>query len=351
MKNIYSLLLFLTLSFGSSAQITITSSDMPSANDSIRMSSALNAMLFNFTQTDTNHTWDYSNLIPFKQRTEKYMSMNATPMLYRVLFFGKANLASKRKDVSILNINMTDGYNYYKNTSSKFKLVGYGASINGAPVPVVFKDAEVLYNFPLSYGRLDSNDSEWEVSVPGLGYMGQEKHRVNTVDGWGTIITPYGSFQCIRVKSEVHQVDTIFQTSLNAGVKIPSNYTEYIWLSKTIPFPILIARVPNFGLTTVEYADSVRQFVGIEEASTKTNQSELLIYPNPATNRVFIRVNNLDNLTSTLNIYNVQGKIVYQQVFTGNINTYIECNELGSGLYMVRLQNEKQNITQKLIIQ
>jgi hypothetical protein len=350
MKNLYIIIALVLFSLITQAQITITSSDMPKANDSTRMSKAINALQFNFTQTGANYNWDFSQLQAASQRMEKYLSVNSTPFIYRAVFYGKANLASEREDVSLMNINITDGYNFFNNSASDYRQVGYGASVNGSPMPVSFKDDDILYRFPMNYGNTDSCDSEWEVNIPGLVFINEKKHRVNTIDGWGTITTPYGTFQCIRVKSEVQQLDTIFYSSNNQGFKIPQKYTEYIWLSKSLAFPVLIANIPELSFPTVEYIDSARQFVGIETV-TPTNTVSLTIFPNPARDVVDILVETEGNNTQgSINIFNAQGQLVFKDLFTKTYTKKFN-HELAPGVYFIRVKTPDHTQIKKLIIQ
>lgn len=349
MKKIYFLSLLLSITLFATSQINIISSDMPSTNDSIRMSTALNASLYDFTITGTNYTWNFSQLIASSQRSERFMSVSSTPIIYNIVFYSKSNLASKRDDMNVMNINITNGYNFYKNSTADFRQVGYGASVNGSPIPVSFKSDDVIYRFPIAYGNVDSSDSEWEVNVPNLAYVNETIHRVNTVDGWGTITTPYGTYQCIRLKSVVQQEDTIYYTSTGMGLKLPQNFTEYIWLSKDLPFPILKATVSQFGAANVEYSDSARQFVGINKVNN-TN-SNLLLYPNPSSEGFTINVSYSINKHSTLTILDAQGKILYNEKFRGMFSKQFSKDFLKPGFYLIQWNNGSSIQTKKLIIQ
>jgi hypothetical protein len=350
MKKISTLLLIACFSIQLTAQTTIISSDMPSPNDSIRMSKALNPSMFNFAQTGTNYNWDFSQLTAVSQRTDKYMSVSSTPLIYNVVFFSKSNLASRRDDMNLLTIQITDGYNFLKNSSSDFRQVGYGASVNGSTIPVTFKSDDIIYRFPIAIGNVDSCDSEWDVNVPGIGYIGEKKHRVNTVDGWGSITTPYGTFQCVRLRSEIIQEDTVFYTSTSMGFTLPQTYTEYIWLSKTLPFPILKASVPNLGTAaTVEYIDSNRQFVGIPQA--KAEIINLEVYPNPSYSGFSLTINTTSNETSNLKISDFQGRIIYQELFHKNYEKHFSKDFLSAGAYLINVTSKNNSITKKIIIQ
>ena len=349
MRRLILLNLFLFLACIGYAQISITSGNMPSANDSIRMSSALNVASFNFTKTDTNYFWDYSGLIPKSQRTEKYLSIYSTPLLYQMMFMGKSNLAGKREDMSLMGINITNGFNFFDNTQADFRQVGYGASVNGSPVPVSFKDDDIIYRFPVNFGNTDSCDSEWEVNIPNLAYVNEKKHRVNYVDGWGTVSTPYGTFQCLRIRSEVYQEDTIYYSSTSTGMRIPQTYTEYIWLSNNLDFPVLFVTKPAIGLPTVEYADSARQFVGMDVHAQ--NSLEMQFYPNPAREKLNVTIKNPKHSETELEIVNTAGKVVYKDNVKGDYQESIDITKLSAGLYYIRLISSKTIKIKKIIIE
>ncbi|MCK5857550.1 MAG: T9SS type A sorting domain-containing protein [Bacteroidales bacterium] len=349
MIKIYFTIIFLFLSLLSISQITIVKGDMPSANDSIRMSKALNLQSYNFTQTGTNFTWDYSQLTPLSQRLEKYVGMSSTPLIYKLVFLVSANLASKRDDVKILTINIEKGYNFFKKKTSSFRQVGFGAEINGIPTPISFTSDDYIYRFPMAYGNSDSSVSSWNISIPSIGSLKEIKKRVNHVDGWGSISTPYGTFQCIRIKTDIYQVDSIAYSTGGINIGVPQSHTEYTWYSKSIPFPILKATVSLNGLlTTIEYADSVRQFVGVE--TTKKENVNVKIYPNPSLNGFTITAQS-QSYNNQLQIMDLSGRIVYSELISNNFIKMYPKDFLAKGVYILRISSNDSFTTKKIIIQ
>ena len=72
--------------------------------------------------------------------------------------------------------------------------------------------------------------------------------------------------------------------------------------------------------------------------------SEFKVFPNPATGRVFI---NLDE-PAEIGIYSISGQLVKQQLVASSKN-YINVSDLHSGVYFVKMMNSNNN-AQKLII-
>jgi len=258
MKKIYFLFclfsLFAELSF---SQITITKNDMPVAGDTLRTSTTY-AVTSDYTLTGTNYVWNFSYLQPLTQKIDSFVSKSATPLLYQI-YFSNATLASPQGDINLIpNLPITDVFEFYKNSTSSFSDLGYGITVSGAPIPLKYDNAEVYYKFPLTYGNpVDSSISSFSFGLPNIGYISTVRKRINLVDGWGTLTTPYGTFQTLRVKSEVYSHDSIYVDSISYGTAIDRHVTEYKWLGTNQRIPLL--QINSEGLVvTATYRDSLR---------------------------------------------------------------------------------------------
>ncbi|MFA5574028.1 MAG: T9SS type A sorting domain-containing protein [Brumimicrobium sp.] len=83
------------------------------------------------------------------------------------------------------------------------------------------------------------------------------------------------------------------------------------------------------------------------------NQSEVIVYPNPASNNVSLILNNMKGEETQIDIVNVAGQSVYQNVVSGNSNFEVEninTSHLEAGIYIVKVQSGSQTINQKLIL-
>lgn len=74
------------------------------------------------------------------------------------------------------------------------------------------------------------------------------------------------------------------------------------------------------------------------------NQNEVSIWPNPTQN--ILNINNLKSNIKTINIYNIEGKLVYENK---NIETSIDVSNLSSGLYSIKVTTEEGEFTKKFI--
>ena len=116
----FMVLLILSFAVQLTGQITIDKSDMPSAGDTIRISTALNASQYDFAETGTGSTWDFSGLAPITQTVDTFIQVLETPVLYWPFFALSANLASPMPDSPLEQLPLTDIYNYYNNSTERF---------------------------------------------------------------------------------------------------------------------------------------------------------------------------------------------------------------------------------------
>ena len=77
-------------------------------------------------------------------------------------------------------------------------------------------------------------------------------------------------------------------------------------------------------------------------------KNEIQIYPNPATNGVFILFEEIRN--QKLSIYDMMGNIVYLKNFTDNTN-YIDIEFLPKGMYLIQVLAENYKVSHILIKQ
>ncbi len=234
------------------AQITIQNSDMPSAGDTLRYSVATS--ISNYTNSGANQTWDFSKIAPSTQDIQRYYSPTATP--YFIQFFtANYGLPEQLDLVPIGGLGFASNvFGFYRSNNSALVNVGKGATVQNLPLGIVYTKRDTIFKFPLNFGYIKEGNYEGSANLLGLGALVQTGTRKTEVDGWGSITTPYGTFNCIRVKSEVVGFDSI---SINGfGIPIPNSRTEYYWFGKNQKFPLMEVVVNNFTQETkIRYKD------------------------------------------------------------------------------------------------
>ena len=324
------------------AQITIQSTDIGETNDTVRYSYSL-MPIADIVATGVDHVWDFTPMVAVSQTTNGFVAYYNIGDMYKYAFVGKADFAESRPDMALPGVNITESYSFYKKTSKVFKSVGNGGKVNGITLPMVYDSPDVIYEFPMNYGDQYSSDSHYKRSMPIIGYIEQDLHRVNNVDGWGTIKTPHGNYQCLRIKSIVTQSDSVFISYSGAGMRVPQVYTKYIWLAKSMNFPVVTALVSPRG-AYIKYMDSYIPFTAIN--TSKGAKVKMGIQPNPAINNVFITLTTNDR--SDLIISDITGKEILKKSFTNNIN--IDISGFAKGVYIINILNDQKNYSEKLIV-
>lgn len=358
-------ILLLLIAFAGVSQITITTSDLLSKDDTIRMSNAAVAGIPDPALTGTNYTWDYSLLNPTIQYVDTFVKVTSTPFAYQLYFNNplspkyKANFAQKTSDIKAFTvIQLTNIYNYFKNSVTEYSIVGFGATINGVPTSVKYDSIDVVYKFPMNYGNKDSTISKYMLSIPTIGSFGQRKKRVNHIEGWGTVKTPFGTFQALKIKSTLYITDTIYYTTLKFGTtfNLPTQY-EYKWLAAGKRVPVLEIDATGSTVTRVAYRDSIRAGVpkvGIDELE---QNADYLVYPNPANESISMNYTLDESCSVKLALLDICGRVIHtftdDKASAGVYSHLLNVRELNlaKGIYFSRLMINGNSLVKKLIVQ
>lgn len=225
------------------AQITIGHTDMPAAGDTLRHSVSLQFQQFDFTQTGEDYTWDFSLLQHQSQGLEEYNSVTSVNWLLGTFVFPASLAINEFIDLPLeeLGINPQDLYSVYKNNSQHYTQEGFFFMYDGIPIPLQYSSTDKIYSFPLNFGNTSSNAYAGSINLGDTLSLTIEGIRINEADGWGTITTPYGSFDCLRIKSTTVESDSLYWEFLGDPLVIQTTIIQYKWLSLNEKFPILEA--------------------------------------------------------------------------------------------------------------
>lgn len=374
MKKKLLLFIFSIFSFSLFSQISITASQMPVSGDTIRYSNAKLSSVGDYTTTGANHTWMFDTLVPVSQGLRSFKSGLNTPyyILFGITAYGEKTLDT----VPIPNIpvpgipaiSITDVYSFYSKSPTlsptKFLAEGLGIKINGIPVPNTYTDEDELYNFPLNYNDKDSSTFRFSTisnTLIPFQYI-KQGHRITQADGWGTITTPYGTQNCLRVVTTQYSIDTIkgsFTLPFVGNIPINFGFQNYVrsyqWLTlaEHIPYFEVSGSYANSNFTPnqARYRDNIQPFVGITEVN---NQFAMTVFPNPTTHQLTIVTPNNKN-SFKAEIIDLQGKIVLSNDLNNNseiVNQHkIDVSSLAKGIYILNLSNLEGKQSQKISIQ
>ena len=356
MKKIY-LLLLLAFPLLSNAQITIGTNDLTQSGQQFIVSQGAAFSGMDATLTGPNYNWDYSQLTYTSQTTDTIFDESATGSLLSVYFFdnfinpNRSNQASHGNSFNLGTVNVSDVWNFYYNSTTSFTQTGFGAIVNGAPLPVAYNPHDIIFTLPLNYGDNFSGNSGYALDLTStLGlYYSISKSRTTDVDGWGSVTTPLGTYQVLRTKATVVEVDSVYIDSLGFGLSLPPiTTTEYKWLAGGEGIPVLQINTTGTGIvTSILYKDTLN--------TTNINQlaviGEPVVFPNPASENLFVKYSLDRSSNIQFTILSSDGKVIMQEeeqgVLAGDQIKILPISQyhLADGNYFLKVSNGKHSFT------
>jgi len=88
----------------------------------------------------------------------------------------------------------------------------------------------------------------------------------------------------------------------------------------------------------------------VNDQSLYSENAGITVYPNPATNQLFIKNTTSQNEQFVISILSLDGRIVWQNKLSANSSITINIENLASGCYLVNALSKSQVIRQKLIV-
>lgn len=276
MKKKYFLFIAFLLLSKLYAQATYNASNYAVVGDSFYISSASDLNV-DFETTGTNFNWNFQNLTATSQIQLQYRNPTQTgysAFLFPFIYFsGNTNLSSTDGSVTAINIpgqaiTISEPNDYYKTSATSLKQVAsaFKLSYNGLTIPVQnqYTTPDFIYQFPINYGNTNTSNSEYTTSIPSIYYRNRKLERTNTVDGWGTVTTPHGTFSnALRITTNLVENDTIAL----AGTGLPRiirTSRELKWLDISKKIPVLTVTQTNLNgiwtTTKVDFLDNFQTF-------------------------------------------------------------------------------------------
>ncbi|MDX2250246.1 MAG: PKD domain-containing protein [Bacteroidia bacterium] len=274
------------------AQPVFQMSDYAAVGDSFVISSTqLNLTGLDFAQTGAGFSWDYSTLVGTGQDVIRFI--NPDNAGYRTSWIANCivttggvfacpgkwddltNLAVRETDdsnpglLNLLPVGVSNIVTHYSKDNNLLRETLLGVSVGSGglslPFPIDYTIPDTIYRFPINYLDVDSSAKDFSLDLNPFGidflYSSNQK-RVNTVEGWGNLITPYGTFpSALKLRTVIYHNDSLS----TQGNTLPGNITTevvYSWLDPGTGYPVLQATgLIAAGLeviTNVRFLDSVR---------------------------------------------------------------------------------------------
>lgn len=330
------------------AQVTITADDMPQAGEIY-----LSVQAFETDFGDPGLTsgeavfWDFSGLTADVDLLLPYVPVSEVPFAFQLIFNNPdnpsyANLAMPVSDFGVgVEVPVTDGHQFYLVNDSGFYDCGVAGNLEGFPVFGNRNPTDRLFTLPLEYGMSqDSSYSFMQIIIPELGYGNMQLWRENSVDAWGTVVTPEGEFEALRVRSVVNRTDTIVAEMFGINqVIVHPETVEYRWMAPGQGIPVLQINFSEGIVTQVQYR-SDDTTIGI--ADNKILQ-EVKAYPNPASDYVKLNIP-AEEVINDLFLTNLTGQVIHPEFIRNGNEVTVQLNAVQAGIYrLVMVSNSSKS--------
>lgn len=342
MKKIYTVLLSV-FALSAFAQPTITSSWVPTTGLQYREAS-LNATTISQGSAGTAVTWDFSSIDTISTTTFQYIHPATAPM---------SSLFPTATDCAVT----TDGsdYQYDRWTGTAYQIIGSVQPLSqGSSGYNIFTDPLDLFHLPATYNNTFTDLASYK-SVQGGNFIdtfiGVETVNV-TADGYGTLITKYGTFSnVLRFHIATSERDSDF---LSHQIDLFSSDT-YIWLSPTIPGIYLASVSHNTYQGVTQDGGSVAQIIstGVESLSD-AGISSWSVVPQPITDKATIHIqNNGTDKSCSIQIHDMMGRLIMESeesIINGSNEIPLSVTSLSSGMYTATIRTQGISDTKKLMV-
>lgn len=276
-----------------------------------------------------NQTWNFANIGNTGSATSQFVSVSSTP---NGVQFSNCNLAA----------SSGGAYSYYSSSATALTLNGI-ASPSAGPL-ITYSNGEDFLRFPFTFGN--SYTDTWAATfTSGVDFFRTGSTTV-TADGYGTLITPQGTFtNALRI----HFVQTYHDSSSFSN----GDYTndEYFWykegikeaLASTYTFSSTFSGQTNTS-TGGSYAGGT---VGME---ANTVAASFILAPNPAQEKINVTINDKNLGQIKTKIINQLGQEVSPVENVNNIagnNMQFDVAHLKNGIYTLQLILEDNSVINK----
>jgi hypothetical protein len=344
---------------GLNAQILISELDFAVPGDTVRISVA-NQTTNEPMLTGSGITWDYSSLVANSQFIREFTSIGFSPVQftfgvfapqnYQASYFIPENTLPVDQLNGFLPVSLSDPRSYQKSTIDTITKVGFSVKVSGIDVAFKSDTIETKYKFPMAFQQTFDTRGYTFIDLNPAADFKIKQHRsiTSTVDGFGQLILPYGTFDVLRLRRDITEIDSIYQTFFGTGTWIgtpPILTTEYEWIGqnkKDVLLKIVVANTNgNSQIRTIEFQDI---YLGLD-AGLIDNELIASVYPNPTNDEVQITCNSIVN---KITLFDFKGNLVNQQVGINanslNVNLaaylpgiYFIAIELGDGFKTIRV--------------
>ncbi|HNL39843.1 MAG TPA: hypothetical protein PKH43_11930 [Saprospiraceae bacterium] len=333
--------LFLLVAQASTAQITLTSANMPGAGLTFTSDEVESSFLssLNIGAAGPNQTWNFSNAptIDFPQ-PQYYLAPASTPF---AASFPTSNLAFTDE------LSDTADYNYLLLNNSGMSQLGLAGGTGNLNLNPALK----LFQLPFTYQNSFNSTSQASGTSEGLSVSGTYSTDV-VADAYGTVTTQLGTFPCLRIKriSELNLTVLFFS--------VIQKDTTYEWWTTQYKSPVFsYTRNSTDVFGQLEYGSFanvlIEQAVPVSEPDASQSLA-LQAAPNPTTGASTISFELSRPGKTDLLVVDATGKTVANYALgtlgAGQYNQEVQLGSAPAGVYVAFLRQEGQLLGMKQLV-
>jgi hypothetical protein len=359
-KFIY--LSMMSLSLGYHAQIVLTKNDFAGVNDTIRYSQPPLLSVTNYEATGEDYLWDFSGLEAETQYLKRYSAVSSSPITVQAVFGpfapdeykGTYYLLSRDVPIEQLNnflpVDLSDLNTFSRATNDSITSIGYSVSISNVPTPFRSDTIETRYAFPLEYGGSHYSRGYTFIDLnPATDFkLKQYRQRTTSVDGYGTLTTPFGTHQVLRIKHVITELDSVYQTFFGGGqwfASPPILTKEYEWWANGHDDALLrIVEASNNGQPQVRLAEYKDIYLGLD-ANINNQSWEYNVYPSVVEHEINL---SSSSIIQKIELLDMRGKLIFSENIE-NVGYVKDLSALENGMYLVRVFVNGQFKTTKIV--
>lgn len=335
-------ILLLVISINSFTQITLKQHNFVSIGDTIiEHYKRFPKTIIDVGEPGENVVWDFSNLSATNKDTIQFVDPKKTPFAKD---FPKANIA-------LYTNNIYKVWMFMNNSDTKLTTIGSGVFVNNKKR--IDNRNVTTIKYPLNYldESLNKKEEEKIIIKTQKGNDSIKRNRISkhttTVDSWGDIILPTGTFLSLRLKHVVSVTDYFYVKKNDSwrllGNSKPSSSTLYQWWTDDKKTKHPVAQIVMDEAHKKPIIIKFLPAIPFSEVINENTNGKFKIYPNPATDKIFL---NLNKEEIYVTIYTLQGKII-KNMKTNSLKPEIDVTSFSAGVFFIITRNKAGQVIRK----
>ena len=206
-----------------------------------------------------------------------------------------------------------------------------------------------MLDFPVNYGDDYTQTYFTDITIASPDPAADSIRMKNTiedhttVDAYGSLTTPLGTFDALRSKEIQISYDTVwamlFGNWLAVSAEVDTSIS-YSWWTNDVSVGFMLFSINMDGVTG--NVSDISYLLNSIQGIHSTEITNANVYPNPASNMVNFAFNKV--ISGQMNIYNQAGQLVKQAELSGEANHRFSVALFPAGVYVYKVLGKTNTI-------